>query len=406
MDRVAGLLHQAPRIAPSRKILCIVCLASISLAGVVVPAEASAPGSPAGRPNLTSATLGQVGRNLVFGVRTRAPVALKRLDRTPNTQAAGSRYLCLALLPRGRRGERLLCLGGRRNSRHRAGLVLLNAAGKTVRTATLRARVKRPNASKLVLSLPPAIAGLTPRRYGWRALENLSGCRSCEPSLPARGFRAFRLRPVRVVGCTGGNAGLFYNGPRDRKVVALTFDDGPSTYTDDFVAVLRDEHAHATFFELGQEIAGRTATMRRLLRDGNEIGNHTVHHAFYPGYWDLAATNALIRSATHFVPCVFRPPGGGVNSAVVAAAGEAGLKTIIWDVDPVDWSTPGSGAVYSRVVGAVQPGSIVIMHDGGGNRGGTLAALPAIIDTLRARGYRFATVTQLLGHRFIYRPYG
>jgi peptidoglycan/xylan/chitin deacetylase (PgdA/CDA1 family) len=90
----------------------------------------------------------------------------------------------------------------------------------------------------------------------------------------------------------------------------------------------------------------------------------------------------------------------------VAAAGEAGLKTIIWDVDPVDWSTPGSGAVYSRVVGAVQPGSIVIMHDGGGNRGGTLAALPAIIDTLRARGYRFATVTQLLGHRFIYRPYG
>jgi peptidoglycan/xylan/chitin deacetylase (PgdA/CDA1 family) len=91
---------------------------------------------------------------------------------------------------------------------------------------------------------------------------------------------------------------------------------------------------------------------------------------------------------------------------VVAAAGEAGLKTIIWDVDPTDWANPGSGAVYSRIVGAARPGSIILMHDGGGNRSGTLAALPAIIDTLRARGYRFETVTQLLGGRMIYRPYG
>ena len=82
------------------------------------------------------------------------------------------------------------------------------------------------------------------------------------------------------------------------------------------------------------------------------------------------------------------------------------MRTITWDVDPTDWANPGTGAVYSRVVGAAQPGSIILMHDGGGARGGTLAALPAIIDTLRARGYGFATVTELLGHRMIYRPYG
>jgi peptidoglycan/xylan/chitin deacetylase (PgdA/CDA1 family) len=82
------------------------------------------------------------------------------------------------------------------------------------------------------------------------------------------------------------------------------------------------------------------------------------------------------------------------------------MRTITWDVDPSDWTNPGSGAVYSRVVEATQPGSIVLMHDGGGNRGGTLAALPAIVDTLRARGYRFATVSELLGKRLIYRPYG
>jgi peptidoglycan/xylan/chitin deacetylase (PgdA/CDA1 family) len=82
------------------------------------------------------------------------------------------------------------------------------------------------------------------------------------------------------------------------------------------------------------------------------------------------------------------------------------MQTITWDVDPADWSTPGSAAVYSRVVDAAQPGSIILMHDGGGDRSGTLAALPLIIDTLRARGYSFATVTGLLGQQMIYKPYG
>jgi peptidoglycan/xylan/chitin deacetylase (PgdA/CDA1 family) len=82
------------------------------------------------------------------------------------------------------------------------------------------------------------------------------------------------------------------------------------------------------------------------------------------------------------------------------------MTTVTWDVDPTDWANPGSEAVYSRVVGAARPGSIILMHDGGGARTDTLTALPRIIDTLRARGYRFATVTQLLGHRLIYRPYG
>jgi peptidoglycan/xylan/chitin deacetylase (PgdA/CDA1 family) len=211
---------------------------------------------------------------------------------------------------------------------------------------------------------------------------------------------------VRAVGCTGGTAGLVRNGSRDRNVVALTFDDGPSDYTEGFLDVLREKHARGTFFEVGQEIAGREAAMRRILREGSEIGNHTTHHSAYPGYEDLATTNGLIRSATHFEPCLFRPPDGAVDSAVVAAAGEAGLKTIAWDVDPADWSNPGSDAVYSRIVDAAQPGSIILMHDGGGDRSGTLAALPRIIDTLRARGYGFATVSGLLGKRMIYRPYG
>lgn len=273
---------------------------------------------------------------------------------------------------------------------------------------TLAARLKRPSPDKLTLTIDPAAADLAPHRYRWRVLANQRGCTApgCEETLPARGTRAFRLRPVRPVGCTGGTGGEFHNGPRDRNVVALTFDDGPSTYTEGFLDVLRDKHARGTFFEIGQEMPGRAETMRRILREGDEIGDHTVNHVEHPDYFQIAGAAARVRSYTHFAPCLFRPPGGAVDSAVVDTAGALGMQTILWDVDPTDWANPGSGAVYSRIVSAARPGSIILMHDGGGDRSGTLAALPQIIDTLRNRGYRFATVSELLGHRMLYRPYG
>jgi peptidoglycan-N-acetylglucosamine deacetylase len=355
------------------------------------------------------AGLSQAGQDLVFTVRTAAPVPLAKLDRLPDVTGASGPYLCLALRRAGGKGERRLCLGGA-EPRQRVGLELIDAAGRAIREDTPAARVKRPSAGKLVVSLLPADAGLTPRHYRWQVLEDRGGCDSpatgCQESLPATGFRTFRLRPVRPVGCTGGSAGLDTNGPRGRKAVALTFDDGPGEYTPGFLRVLRDKHVNGTFFEVGQEMPGREATMRQILSEGNEIGNHTMHHSADPGYADLAATSARIEAATHFRPCLFRPPYGAYNSSTIAAAGQAGMRTIAWDVDPTDWSTPGTGAIYSRVVGAARPGSIVLMHDGGGNRSETLAALPQIVDTLRSRGHSFETVTQLLGHQLIYEPYG
>jgi peptidoglycan/xylan/chitin deacetylase (PgdA/CDA1 family) len=313
--------------------------------------------------------------------------------------------------PTGTKALRRLCLGGTTNARRRIGLEVLNAAGELIGKETLAVTVKRPSAQKLVLALLPDDAGLAPHRYQWGVVASLGGCgakeaSSCETRLPAQGARTFRLRPARAVGCTGGTSGLDTNGPRDRNAVALTFDDGPSEYTAGFLQVLREKHVPGTFFEIGQEMAGRESTMRQILLEGNEIGNHTMHHTEFPGYADIAPVTTLIESITHFRPCLLRPPGGAVDSSVIAAAAENGLRTITWDVDPADWTTPGSAAVYSRVVGAAQAGSIILMHDGGGDRRGTLAALPAIIDTLRARGYGFATVTGLLGQRMIYKPYG
>jgi peptidoglycan-N-acetylglucosamine deacetylase len=230
--------------------------------------------------------------------------------------------------------------------------------------------------------------------------------RRCAESLPDEGSLAFRLRPVRAVGCSGGSGGLVANGPRNRKAVALSFDDGPSEYTPGFLDVLREKGVPGTFFEIGQEMPGREDTMRRILAEGDEIGDHTMNHVEYPDYAEIAGAAARIEADTHFQPCLFRPPGGAVDAGVIATAGSLGMRTVTWDVDPMDWTDPGSGAVYSRVVDAAQPGSIVLMHDGGGDRSGTLAALPSIVDTLRSRGYRFETVSQLLGYRLIYKPFG
>jgi peptidoglycan-N-acetylglucosamine deacetylase len=361
-----------------------------------------------GGADLQRASLSQAGQSLIFTVRTASPVRLARLDRLPPAGGAGSPYLCLALSRGSQDGERRICLGGEAETHRRAGLELLNAAGEITVKSTIAARVRRADPHKLALSLLPEAAGLAPHRYRWLVLENRDGCAvsRCQESLPAQGSRTYRLRPVRPVGCTGGTAQEVFNGPRGRRTVALTFDDGPSEYTEGFLDVLRREHVHGTFFEIGQETAGREDTMRRILREGSEIGDHTVHHVEYPGYFEIAGAATQIQAATHFKPCLFRPPGGAVDSSVIATAGGLGMETILWDVDPTDWATPGAAAVYSRIVGAAQPGSIILMHDGGGDRGGTLAALPRIIDTLRGRGYSFATVSQLLGHRILYRPYG
>jgi peptidoglycan/xylan/chitin deacetylase (PgdA/CDA1 family) len=388
-------------VTASRKILCIFALGASAIS--------TSPAIAVARPDLVQAALFQAGRSLIATIRTARPVALGRLAPRPSTGAPGSAYLCVELRAQPDGGGRRICLGGE-NSHRRAGLELFNARGRTTRTKTLAAHVKRSGPDKLVLSLTPAAAGLTPRPYFWRVLESRgNGCgraAHCGEALPAHDSRRFRLRPVRAVGCTGAAATLDTNGPRDARVVALTFDDGPSEYTPAFLDVLRAKGIHGTFFEIGQEMPGREDTMRRILREGSEIGDHTMHHAEYPDNAEIAGAGSLIEASTHFKPCLFRPPGGGVDSAIIANAAALGMRTITWDVDPADWTDPGSGAVYSRVVDAVQPGSIVLMHDGGGDRSGTLAALPSIIDTLRARGYRFATVSELLGKRLLYRPYG
>jgi peptidoglycan/xylan/chitin deacetylase (PgdA/CDA1 family) len=398
-----------------RKIACAAAIFAGAFLGV-----GTAP-APAAQPRIVGATVSQAGQDLVLTVRTAMPVALAKLQPRPDTRRASAAYLCFGFAAgkggtasgpsAGAAPETRLCLGGPKALTH-AGLVTVDTAERPLTHGTVRVKVKRPSSDKLVLSVvagPTHPTGLRPGHHAWRVLASNGGCevrRRCAVAYPPTGASPFRLRPVRAVGCTGGNAELVSDTTTEHKVVALTFDDGPSEYTERFLAVLREKDVPATFFEVGQEMPGREATMRQILAEGDEIGDHTMNHVEYPGYGQIAGAAERIEQYTGFRPCLFRPPGGAVNSSVVATAGSLGMKTITWDVDPRDWSLPGTSEIYSNIVDNTRPGSIVLMHDGGGPRDETLAALPRIIDTLRGRGYSFATVSQLLGDKLLYRPYG
>ena len=213
----------------------------------------------------------------------------------------------------------------------------------------------------------------------------------------------------RLVGCKANRPSYVTNGSRRaRRVVALTFDDGPAAGTPRVLDILKREKVHATFFLLGNQITGNERFVRRQLAEGHAIGDHSWNHPDLSGGGGFARSQLLgtqnrIRTATGFTTCVFRAPYGAVSRSLISIARGFGMNTIEWDVDPRDWARPGSGAIYSRVVGAVRPGSIVLMHDGGGPRGQTIDALPGIIHTLRRRGYGFVTVPELLGLTPVYR---
>jgi peptidoglycan/xylan/chitin deacetylase (PgdA/CDA1 family) len=212
----------------------------------------------------------------------------------------------------------------------------------------------------------------------------------------------------RIVGCRSRGSLAYRHGP-SRREVALGFDDGPWSDTPAFVRMLERSHARATFFMIGRQLgATYRAMLMRELRDGDVLGDHTFTHPDLTRsgdvYTQLHETIAAIRSLSGYTPCVFRPPYGSYNDAVVNAARSLGLATVLWNVDPADYTQPGTGAIERRVLAQVQPGSILISHDGGGTRSQTLNAYPSIIAALKARGYRIVTIPELLGFRPVYVP--
>jgi cellulose synthase/poly-beta-1,6-N-acetylglucosamine synthase-like glycosyltransferase/peptidoglycan/xylan/chitin deacetylase (PgdA/CDA1 family) len=213
--------------------------------------------------------------------------------------------------------------------------------------------------------------------------------------------------PVQRVGADG----TVTTRAMPAKTIALTFDDGPDPeWTPQILDVLAQYHAHGTFFEIGSRVNEFPNLSRRVMAGGNEIGSHTFTHA-QPGNvsgWrlnlELTLTSNAIASATGRAPVLLRPPyssepdaTNGADFAAMRRIGGAGYLVVLADLDTQDWQRPGVASIVAAVRPANGAGAVVMMHDSGGDRSQTVAALRVLLPRLQAQGYRFVTVSEALG---------
>jgi peptidoglycan/xylan/chitin deacetylase (PgdA/CDA1 family)/sulfur carrier protein ThiS len=182
--------------------------------------------------------------------------------------------------------------------------------------------------------------------------------------------------------------------------VALTFDDGPWPHsTQQILTILAQRQAPATFFVVGRQVLRYPDLVRREVAAGMAIGSHSYRHPQPFDQLPVARIRDEIAQGRRTLqplgvhPVGFRPPGGAASPTVTAAAQELGDRTVLWSADPADWQpSVTSDQLVWRVLAAARPGAIVLLHDGGGDRSATVAALPAIIDGLRRLGLTLTVV--------------
>lgn len=183
------------------------------------------------------------------------------------------------------------------------------------------------------------------------------------------------------------------------KCIALTYDDGPSTYTPKLLKTMAKYDAHATFFLIGPSATEYPDTVRDMVDQGMEIGNHTRRHKALTQIssaqvkTELSDTQKRIHKITGEYPTVMRPPYGSRSNSVDKIAGKQGLAVINWDTSPVDWEKKPAKKVADIVIREASRNQIVLMHD---THPWTVAAAPRIYKELSKKGYKFVTVSELL----------
>ena len=183
--------------------------------------------------------------------------------------------------------------------------------------------------------------------------------------------------------------------------IAITFDDGPhATLTPKLLDMLAARRIKATFFVVGQCVADLPEIVKRAAREGHEIASHSWSHPNLGKMSDeavrsqLQRTDDAIKAAIGTRPTVMRPPYGSITPRQKSwIHDEFGYKTIIWDVDPFDWKRPGASVVRDRIVNQTKAGSIILVHD---IHPASVEAMPGTFDQLLAKGFKFATVSELL----------
>jgi peptidoglycan-N-acetylglucosamine deacetylase len=234
-------------------------------------------------------------------------------------------------------------------------------------------------------------------QVGWYGhLRMLAGA-----SRRSLGFEG-RAQESRAIDRTLAHTPFVRTAGRQRPLVALTFDDGPSPYTDRLIDELERLRVPATFFVVGYQLPVFAPQLQREVDLGLTVGDHTSDH---PNLTRLSARDQRaqvvgdadeLRSYGAPYPRLFRPPYGAYDQVTHAVLRHQRMLSVLWSVDSEDYTRPGSAAIVRNVVDAVRPGAIVLMHDGGGDRAQTIAAIPRIVAELRRAGYGFASVPRLL----------
>jgi polysaccharide deacetylase family sporulation protein PdaB len=202
---------------------------------------------------------------------------------------------------------------------------------------------------------------------------------------------------------TANDSVVIRHGSRERKELALTFDDGPDpTETNKILDILKKYNVKATFFVIGKNIELDSASVKRASDEGHEIGNHTYDHSDISKLSDkqikeqILKCEELIVSVTGKKPSIFRPPYGSYNKGNISKiAEENGYKIVLWGgVDALDWKNPPAQEISNSIINNVINGDIILLHDY--KTENTLKALDTIIPQLLEKGYKFKTISELL----------
>lgn len=198
--------------------------------------------------------------------------------------------------------------------------------------------------------------------------------------------------------------GVYHNHENDANMIALTFDDGPHPkYTMEILEILEEYDIPATFFFVGENVSYYQDTAREVARRGHEIGNHTYSHpcvnkqsqaAFRD---ELTRCEDIIQRVVGVHPKLFRPPQGSWNTRVYEIARERDYSVILWDLDTLDWAHTPSENISNYILENVKSGNIILMHDYHSGGCTTTDALRMFIPNLIEQGYRFVTVSELIG---------
>ena len=229
------------------------------------------------------------------------------------------------------------------------------------------------------------------RKTGWRTINGKKYYFS-----PKNGKMVTGKKTISHYLCYFSEKGVLLRKiDKNKKMVALTYDDGPSIYTPRILKTLKENNSVATFFVVGNRVPMYSDTVKKAYGMGCEIGNHTYEHkiltrADAAGIRNqVSRTNVAVKKITGTAPIVMRPPGGAVNNMVKS---QTGMPMILWSIDTLDWRTRNAASTKTAVLDHVKDGDIVLMHD---LYEATANASTTIIPTLVERGYQLVTVSEL-----------